>query len=802
MSELIKNLALFFSFYLFFFSCFSNKETSAPPELQLWYDQPAAEWTDALPIGNGRLGAMIYGGTTIEKIQFNEETVWTGRPHNYVREGAWAYLDDLRKLLWEGKQEEAHKLGNQYFMSDPLRQLSYQPFGDLNLYFPAHEKAENYRRNLNLETATAGVSYEQGGVKYTREFFSSYPDQAIFVRLKSDKKRALNFSINLSSPHRRTSRKIEEDLIILSGQVNDYPATNNSGGPAINYPPSEIRFEARLKIVPTDGEFLATDTSIAVKNATEVTLILVGATNFVNYRDISADPSSRSREILARVAPINYAKAKENHIQDYQSLYKRLNIDLGSSQLSARPTNLRLENFYEDQDPNLVALLFQYGRYLLISSSRPGTQAANLQGIWNDRLSPPWDSKYTANINLEMNYWPAEATNLIECAEPLFEMTKDLTLTGRDVAREHYQMNGWLFHHNTDVWRGAAPINNANHGIWVTGGAWICQHLWRHYQYTGDRDFLKNDAYPIMKEAAIFFTEYLTPDKNRPDWLISGPSNSPENGGLVMGPTMDHQIIRNLFANTIEAAEVLGLDAKLTAELKNKRAKIAPNQIGQYGQLQEWLEDKDDPENKHRHVSHLWGLHPGNEIHPLTTPDLADACKVSLSHRGDGGTGWSRAWKINFWARLLDGDHAFLMLKNLIVPAGTEKLDYENKGGLYRNLFDAHPPFQIDGNFGAASGITEMILQSHLRDENGNYYLDLLPALPDALPDGKISGLRARGGFELDLEWEKGALTKFSLYAITGGETTLRYRNKTLSVNLQKNDRLNIKTTSNGFKIE
>jgi alpha-L-fucosidase 2 len=381
-----------------------------------------------------------------------------------------------------------------------------------------------------------------------------------------------------------------------------------------------------------------------------------------------------------------------------------------------------------------------------------------------------------------MNYWPAEITNLSELAEPVLKMVEDLSVTGQKVAEEHYDMNGWVTHHNTDIWRGAAPINNSNHGIWVTGGAWLCQNLWWHYQFSGDHEFLKNRAYPILKEASIFFADYLVPDPNNPEWLVSGPSNSPENGGLVMAPTMDHQIIRNLFANTIEAAEILGLDADLERELKEKQAKIAPNLIGKHGQLQEWLVDVDNPKSEHRHVSHLWGLHPGNEIHPLTTPELADACKVTLSHRGDGGTGWSRGWKINFWARLLDGDHSFLLLENLMVPSKSKDANYEDNGGLYMNLFDAHPPFQIDGNFGATSGITEMLLQSHLRDENGDYFQDILPALPSALSSGKISGIKGRGAFEIAIEWDKGELVSLEIKSLQGNKLNIRYKGKVISI--------------------
>jgi alpha-L-fucosidase 2 len=446
-------------------------------------------------------------------------------------------------------------------------------------------------------------------------------------------------------------------------------------------------------------------------------------------------------------------------------------------------------------DPSLVALLYQYGRYLLISSSRPGTQPANLQGIWNDRMAPPWDSKYTININTEMNYWPSEMTNLSECTEPLIKMVEELAVTGVNVAKEHYNLQGWVTHHNTDIWRGAAPINNSDHGIWVTGGAWLCQHLWWHYEYTGDINYLREKAYPALREASRFFSGYLVPDPNNPEWLISGPSNSPEIGGLVMGPTMDHQIIRNLFANTIEAARLLSIDHEFAAQLSELKEKIAPNQIGQYGQLQEWLEDKDDPTNEHRHVSHLWGLHPGSEIHPLTTPELAEACKVTLAHRGDGGTGWSRAWKINFWARLLDGDHAFLLLRNLMVPSITSDTDYRDRGGLYFNLFCSHPPFQIDGNFGATSGINEMLHQSHLRNQSGEYYQDILPALPSALPSGTISGIKGRGGFEFSITWNDGKLENVKVKSLLGNKLHIRYDGKMVSKETKTGDTYLFKAT-------
>ena len=771
-------LILFISVLLASCTQHQEPEKELNPSLVLWYDQPAQSWTEALPVGNGRLGAMVFGGTDDETIQFNEETLWTGQPHDYSHEGAYKVLGKMRQLLWQGKQDEAEELGNERFMSQPLGQLSYQPFGNILLDFPGHENATNYQRKLDLEDAITSISYEVDGVNYKREVFSSAPDQAIFVRITASKNGAINFSVGLDCPHEINEVSVDGDELVLTGKANDYPDDKiRAGG---GYPSSELTFQARLKVENEGGGLIEEDGKIRVTNANSVTLRLVAATSFVNYNDISADPAERCNNYTENLDGKSFEQSKNDHIADYQKYFKRVYINLGQSEISTRPTNQRLATFQTDEDPSLVALLYQYGRYLLISSSRPGTQPANLQGIWNYQLAPSWDSKYTININAEMNYWPAEITNLTEFAEPLIQMVKDLSITGQNVAKEHYNLNGWVAHHNTDIWRGAAPINNANHGIWPSGGAWLNEHLWWHYQFNGDKEYLENNAYPVMKAASRFFSEYLVPDPNHPDWLISGPSNSPENGGLVMGPTMDHQIIRNLFANTIEAAEILGDDDKLIAELKEKRAKIAPNQIGQYGQLQEWLEDKDDPENKHRHVSHLWGLHPGNEIHPLTTPELAEACKVTLAQRGDGGTGWSRAWKINFWARLLDGDHSFLILKNLMVPSINPETGHD-EGGLYNNLFDAHPPFQIDGNFGATSGITEMILQSHLRDENGNYYQDILPALPSKLPNGQLTGIKGRGGFEFSITWKNGNPEMVEVKSLLGNPLNIRYKGKVIS---------------------
>ncbi|MBS1654975.1 MAG: glycoside hydrolase family 95 protein, partial [Bacteroidetes bacterium] len=528
-----------------------------------------------------------------------------------------------------------------------------------------------------------------------------------------------------------------------------------------------------LRVQIRNGNLRIENGALKIEKADEATLYLTAGTNYKNYKDVSADPAQPCITALKSINGKTYEQIKAAHIKEYLQYFNTFSIDLGKSANEELPTDERLEKFAGSSDPSFVALYVQYGRYLLISSSRPGTRPANLQGIWNDLLNPPWGSKYTTNINLEMNYWPSELLNLSPMAKPLFEMIKELSVTGHETAKEYYNAPGWILHHNTDLWRGTAPINASNHGIWQTGGAWLCHQLWEHYSFTQDKIFLRDTAYPIMKQAALFFNTNLVKDPAT-GYLISAPSNSPEQGGLVAGPTMDHEIIRDLFKNVIAGSEILKVDTALRRALKEKYIRIAPLQIGKYGQLQEWMQDIDDTTNKHRHISHLWAEFPGNEINWDDNPELMKAARQSLIYRGDAATGWSLAWKINCWARFKEGDHAYKLIQMLLSPS-------RGDAGSFTNLFDAHPPFQIDGNFGGAAGIAELLLQSHTK------YIDILPALPGALPNGEVKGICARGGFVMIIKWRNNKLEHISVLSKAGMPLLLRYKGNIVNINTVKN---------------
>jgi alpha-L-fucosidase 2 len=909
-----------------------NAVTAQSQDLKLWYNRPSRKWTDALPIGNGRLGAMIYGGIDTERIQFNEQTLWTGRPRAYQREGAVKYLQPIRQLLFEGKRKEAEELAEAHFMglkinedtyeaqketwfkkvrsqtgakdvafadnnwksvalptqkgwevvpgfegvdgavwfrtafnvpadwagknlvlslgrirdmdftyingeqvgatagtdyrkyTIPARLLhtgnnviaiqvinywdkggltsegkelsvypeggtaesgvklakswkywiqdfnppafprynaDYQPFADVFLQFARQGAVSNYKRDLDIANATAHVSYTSNGTNFVREYFSSKPDQVIAMHLMADKPGSINFKALLSTLHKKYNiRKVDNQTLALSLQVSNGVLTG------VSY----------LKIQATGGKVNLTTDGISVAGADEATLYLAAATSFKNYHDVLGNPDALCKTAIQNLGNKAYNGIKAVHIADYQKLFNPFSVSFGTGNDAGLPTDQRILKFNSTDDPALVALFMQYGRYLLLSSSRPGTGPANLQGIWNDLLTPPWGSKFTTNVNLEMNYWPSEVLNLSACSEPLYDMIDDLVKNGQLTAKAHYGAPGWVLHHNTDLWRGTAPVNASNHGIWVTGAAWLSQQLWEHYEFSQDKAFLKNRAYPVMKGAAEFFNSFLVKDP-KTGYLISTPSNSPEHGGLVAGPTMDHQIIRELFKNCIAASKILGEDPAFRHTLQTKYAQIAPNKIGRAGQLQEWMQDVDDTTDTHRHVSHMWGVYPGTDITPKDAA-LMQAAKKSMYYRGDDGTGWSIAWKINIWARMLDGNHAYLMLTKLLSPA--DAVPNHEKGGVYHNLFDAHPPFQIDGNFGGAAGVAEMLIQSQGKDIN------LLPALPSALPNGDVKGIRARGGFTLNIKWQNGQLQQVDVTSTAGDPCALRYQDQVVTFPTQK----------------
>jgi alpha-L-fucosidase 2 len=727
---------------------------------RLWYDKPAAKWEEALPVGGGRLGAMVFGGTAEERIQFNEDTLWTGKPHNYVRAGSADIVPQVRRLLADGKVTEAQDLARAKMLSDPVRQKAYQPFGDIRLDFPGHETAINYQRELDLDSAVATTRYDVGGVTYTREVLASYPDNVIAVRITASQPGKLVFDVRLDSPHKdsATSASVEKAARLrLVGQVQ----------------PDGMRFVSDLRVTAEGGTVRAGENVLMVEGADSATLLLVAATNFKTWEDISGDPETRCAEYLSALGSRDYAAIRGTHVDDHRKLFRRASLDLGKNQLAEQPTDERLRRVRRggklEEDPALAALHFNYGRYLLIACSRPGTQPANLQGVWNELLNPPWEGKYTTNINVEMNYWIAELTGLGECHDPLFVAIDDLRVSGARTAEQLYRSRGWVLHHNFDLWRGTAPINNID-GLWPTGGAWLCQHLWERWLFTRDRDFLAKRAYPAMREASLFFVDYLVRDE-KTGWLLTSPSHSPEQGPTTAGPTMDNQLIRFLWTSTIAAAKELNLDPEFTAQLETLLPKLPPNQIGKHGQLQEWLDDVDQPGNAHRHMSPLWALYPGADITPAD-PKMFSAAKTLLEWRGDGSTGWSYAWRMPLWARVGDGEMAYRQFSALLAKRTLP------------NLFDLCGPFQIDGNFGAPAGVVEMLLQSHEFAADGSVLINLLPALPKAWPAGTVKGLRARDGFEVDLTWKDGKLERAVLRSTLGRPATIRLGSRSVPLSL------------------
>ncbi len=771
-----KKFTLIFFFLGFFSTCWIYSQTvdtlqhiNINPNTTLWYKAPASKWDEALPVGNGRLGAMVYGKTGEEQIQFNEDTYWTGGPYSTVVKGGYKILPEIQKLVFDGKYLDAHNLFGRKLMGYPVEQQKYQSMANLHLFFKNQKEITDYKRWLDLTTGITGVEYKTNGIIFKREVFSSSPDQVILIRLTANKPGAISFIANLRGVRNQTHSNYATDYFRMDPIANDGLAVTGKSADYMGIE-GKLRYEARIKAIPEGGSIRTVGTDLIVENADVVTIYFVAATNFINYKDVSADEKERVKKYLKNISGKNYIDLQSTAVNDYKKLFDRASLTLASTDNSYLPTEERMKKIQLSPDPSLAALCYNFGRYVLISSSRPGTEPANLQGIWNNDMNPSWDSKYTTNINTEMNYWPVESGNLSECAEPLVRMIKELTDQGSQVAKEHYGSTGWVFHQNTDIWRVAAPMDGPTWGTFTVGGAWLCTHLWEHYAYTMDNKFLE-EVYPIIEGSVQFFMNFLVEHPNG-KWLVTNPSTSPENfpggGGnkpyfdevtgsilpgtsICAGSSIDMQIIYDLFGYYLKASNVLKKDSPFYIKVKEARSRLAPPQIGSDGSLQEWADDWKSLEKNHRHFSHLYGLYPGLILTEKKTPEFIEAYKSVLNERGDGAAGWSRGWKMALWARLLDGNRANKIFKLCLLEQTCIQL-----------FSICSKSMQVDGTLGVAAGITEMLMQSH------EGYINFLPALPNEWGSGHFKGVCTRGAFELNYKWEDGKITLAEILSNAG----------------------------------